>query len=57
LLTGLDTGLQIAGVDARPEFLQMVPYVGIVIALVLFGRGTRMPRALGQPYRGMSARQ
>jgi general nucleoside transport system permease protein len=57
LLTGLDTGLQIAGVAARPEFLQMVPYIGIVIALVLFGRGTRMPRALGQPYRGLSARQ
>jgi simple sugar transport system permease protein len=57
LLTGLDTGLQIAGVDARPEFLQMAPYVGIVIALVVFGRGARMPRALGQAYRGLSTRQ
>lgn len=57
LLTGLDTGLQIAGVDARPEFLQMLPYLGIVVALVVFGRGTRMPSALGQAYRGIASRR
>lgn len=54
LLTGLDTGLQIAGVDVRPEFLAMLPYLGIVIALVAFGRGTRLPRALGKPYTGIA---
>jgi simple sugar transport system permease protein len=57
LLTGLDTGLQIAGVDVRTEFLRMVPYIGIVIALILFGRGARMPQALGQAYRGIAARR
>jgi len=55
LLAGLDTGLQIAGVDARPEFLAMLPYAGIVIALVLFGRGARFPAALGKPYAGIGA--
>lgn len=57
LLTGLDTGLQIAGVDARPEFLRMLPYAGIVIGLVVLGRGVRMPRALGQAYGGISSRR
>ncbi len=54
LLTGLDTGLQIAGVDARPEFLNMLPYAGIVMALVAFGRGARTPRALGKPWTGIA---
>ena len=53
LLTGLDTGLQAAGVEVRAEFLQMIPYLGMVVALVLFGRGTRLPAALGQPWRGI----
>jgi simple sugar transport system permease protein len=57
LLTGLDTGLQIAGVGVRPEFLQMAPYLGIVIALLLIGRNSRAPRALGQPYKGLQARR
>lgn len=54
LLTGLDTGLQIAGLDVRPEFLNMLPYAGIVVALVAFGRGARMPRALGKPWTGIA---
>ncbi len=54
LLTGLDTGLQIAGVDVRPEFLNMLPYAGIVLALVACGRGARMPRALGKPWAGIA---
>ncbi len=54
LLTGLDTGLQIASVGIRTEFLSMLPYAGIIIALVAFGRGARMPRALGKPWTGIS---
>lgn len=57
LLTGLDTGLQIAGVDVRPEFLRMTPYLGVVVALLLVGRNGTAPRALGQPYRGLQARR
>lgn len=51
ILTGLDTGLQIAGVDVQPEFTRMAPYLGIVIALVAIGRRGRLPAALGLPYR------
>lgn len=49
-LTGLDSGLQVAGVDAPTEALQMIPYLGILIGLVAFGRAHRMPSALGTPY-------
>ncbi len=57
LLTGLDTGLQIAGVNARPEFLRMLPFAGIVIGLAILGRGVRLPPALGQPYGGIASRR
>lgn len=49
-LTGLDSGLQVAGVNAPTELLQAIPYIGILLALVLFGRRHRLPPALGQPY-------
>lgn len=49
-LTGLDSGLQVAGINAPTELLQAVPYIGILLALVLFGRRQRLPAALGQPY-------
>ncbi len=57
LLTGLDSGLQVAGVNVRPEFLQMAPYAGMVMALVLLGRRSRLPAALGRPYHGLEARR
>ncbi len=57
VLTGLDTGLQLAGVAVRPEFLRMIPYLGVVLALVLLGRDTRAPAALGQVYRGLAGRR
>ncbi len=50
LLTGLDTGLQIARVDLQPEFSRMAPYLGIVVALVVLGQRGRLPAALGVPY-------
>jgi len=49
-LTGLDSGLQVARVDAPTELLQALPYLGILLALVAIGRGHRLPSALGQPY-------
>ncbi len=55
LLTGLDTALQVAGVDIRPEFLQMLPYLGVVLALIVFGRHSRLPAALGLPWRSGDA--
>jgi simple sugar transport system permease protein len=57
LLAGLDTGLQVADVNVRTEFLQMLPYVGIILAVLIVGRHARDPRALGRPYRGIGRDQ
>lgn len=57
VLTGLDTGLQIAGVDVRPEFSRMAPYLGVVAALVIVGRRGRLPAALGLPYGSLGSRR
>lgn len=50
LLRSLETGLPIVGVDVRTEFLQMIPYLGIVVALVILARRATLPAALGLPY-------
>lgn len=49
-LRGLGQGLQIADVSVQPDFVQILPYVGVVIALIVIGRGVRLPSTLGQPY-------
>jgi general nucleoside transport system permease protein len=50
LLRSLETGLPIAGVDVRTEFLQMIPYLGIILVLVVLAGRTALPAALGMPY-------
>jgi simple sugar transport system permease protein len=50
LLRALANGIQILGIDVRPEFVTMLPYVGTMAALVLLARSTRLPTALGVPY-------
>ena len=50
LLRALANGIQILGIDVRPEFVTMLPYVGTMAALVLLARSTRLPAALGVPY-------
>ena len=57
LLTGLGNGLQLAGISVRPEFLRMIPYIGVVAALVLLGRDRSAPAALGVVYRGFAGRR
>lgn len=60
LLRSLKTGLGIAGVEIQPDFLAMIPYIGILIALVVLAGRTALPAALGMPYarnRGRSARE
>ena len=57
VLTGLDTGLQISGVDVQPEFTRMAPFLGIVLALLVIGRRGRLPAALGVPYGSRPARR
>lgn len=49
-LRGLGQGLQIADVSVQPDFVQILPYVGVVVALIVIGRGVRLPSTLGQPY-------
>jgi simple sugar transport system permease protein len=49
-LRSLSTGLQIIGVDLRPEFVLMLPYIGIIVALIVLAGRTQLPAALGLPY-------
>lgn len=39
-----------SGGKIPPEFLAMIPYLLTLIALVLFGRKSRAPKASGKPY-------
>lgn len=50
MLRGLDAGLQLTSIDVRTEFLQMLPYIGVVVALMVVGRNIRLPAALGRAY-------
>jgi ABC-type uncharacterized transport system permease subunit len=51
VLRSLGDGLQILGLNWRPEFLAMLPYFGVIAAMVLLAGRTRLPAALGIPYR------
>jgi simple sugar transport system permease protein len=51
LLRSLAIGLQIVGVAVQPEFILMLPYLGIIVALFIMARHTSLPAALGLPYR------
>ena len=50
LLRSLGNGLQILGIDVRTEFITMLPYIGIMVALALLAGKTSLPAALGVPY-------
>jgi simple sugar transport system permease protein len=50
LLRSLGNGLQILGVNVRTEFVTMLPYIGIMIALAALAGRTSLPAALGIPY-------
>jgi simple sugar transport system permease protein len=50
LLRSLGNGLQILGIDVRTEFVTMLPYLGIMIALAALAGRTALPAALGIPY-------
>jgi ABC-type uncharacterized transport system permease subunit len=50
MLRSLGDGLQILGVDVKPEFINMLPYVGIMVGLVFLAGRTALPAALGVPY-------
>jgi simple sugar transport system permease protein len=50
MLRSLGDGLQILGVDVKPEFINMLPYLGIMLGLVFLAGRTALPAALGVPY-------
>ncbi|MCC6704520.1 MAG: ABC transporter permease [Thermomicrobiales bacterium] len=50
LLKSAGIGLQLAGIGIRSEFLGMLPYLGIVLALIFTVGKIGLPAALGIPY-------
>lgn len=50
LATASTTALQLFGVDVRPEIVNSLPFVVVLVALVLFGRNEYLPKALALPY-------
>jgi simple sugar transport system permease protein len=46
-LRGLGSGLQLIDVRVQPDLVQLLPYVGVVVALVVTSRGISLPPALG----------
>ena len=46
-LRGLGSGLQLVDVPVQSDIVQLLPYVGVVVALVITSRGISLPAALG----------
>jgi len=46
----LSTLLGVAGIDLSPEVVNMLPFVAIILALILFARRAYLPPALALPY-------
>jgi simple sugar transport system permease protein len=50
LLRGLGTALQLTALHIRTEFLEMIPYLGVIVLVIALGRRARLPAALGLAY-------
>jgi general nucleoside transport system permease protein len=46
----LTTALQVAGIDMPTDVVQMLPFAMVILVLVIFGRDSMLPPALGLPY-------
>jgi general nucleoside transport system permease protein len=46
----LTTALQVAGVDIPTDVVQMLPFAMVILVLVIFGRNSMLPPALGLSY-------
>jgi simple sugar transport system permease protein len=46
----MTTALQVAGIDIPTDVVQMLPFAVVMAVLVLFGRHSLLPPALGTPY-------
>lgn len=47
----LTTAMQVAGINVPTDIIQMLPFAMVILVLVAFGRNSRLPPALGLPYR------
>ena len=47
---GLGTAIQLTDLHIRTEFLEMIPYVGVIVLVIALGRRARLPAALGLAY-------
>jgi general nucleoside transport system permease protein len=46
----LTTALQVAGINIPTDVVQMLPFAMVILMLVIFGRDSVLPPALGLPY-------
>jgi ABC-type uncharacterized transport system permease subunit len=46
----LTTALQVGGIDVPTDVVQMLPFAMVILVLVIFGRNSMLPPALGLPY-------
>jgi general nucleoside transport system permease protein len=44
------TALQLIGVEISTDYVQMLPFIAVIVVLVLFARRSYLPAALGIPY-------
>jgi simple sugar transport system permease protein len=47
----LTSGLQVAGINISPDFILMMPYIVVILALLLFTRSTDLPSSFCIPYK------
>jgi general nucleoside transport system permease protein len=44
------TALQLIGIQISTDYVQMLPFVAVIVVLVLFARRSYLPAALALPY-------
>jgi len=47
----LTSALQVAGINISPDFILMMPYLVVIVALLVFARSTSLPSSLCIPYK------
>jgi simple sugar transport system permease protein len=46
----ISTALQLIGVEIPTDYVQMLPFIAVIVVLVLFARRSYLPAALALPY-------
>jgi len=46
----ITTALQLAGIEISTDLINMLPFIAIMVALIIFGRRSYLPPALALPY-------